>query len=138
MKSRAKLSIDARRPLRHAMEIRHESFCDPSFIDLLREYNIALVIAETAKRYPMMHDITADFIYMRLHGDKTHGCETARAGRRAIADTQAEFLNGYFAVIQRRSSQPKNHCTSNASDAAGTAPSRIKFVSSSRMPVRMG
>src|SRR5688500_8805616 len=71
MKGRSKLSSDARRPLRHAIEIRHESSCDPSFIDLLREYNIALVIAETARRYPMMHDITADFIYMRLHGDKT-------------------------------------------------------------------
>jgi uncharacterized protein YecE (DUF72 family) len=71
MTGRSKLSIDARRPLRHAIEIRHESFCDPSFIELLREHNIALVIAETAKRYPMMHDITADFVYMRLHGDKT-------------------------------------------------------------------
>ena len=57
-------------PLRHAIEIRHTSFCDPSFIELLREHQIALVIAETAKRFPMMHDITADFVYMRLHGDK--------------------------------------------------------------------
>ncbi len=71
MNGRARLAIDAPLPLRHAVEIRHESFCDPSFIDLLREHNIALVIAETAKRYPMMHDITADFVYMRLHGDKT-------------------------------------------------------------------
>jgi uncharacterized protein YecE (DUF72 family) len=71
MTGRAKLAIDVRRPLRHAMEIRHESFCDISFIELLREHNIALVIAETAKRFPMMHDITADFVYMRLHGDKT-------------------------------------------------------------------
>ena len=57
-------------PLRHAVEIRHESFLDASFVDLLRERNIALVIAETAKRWPMTHDITADFVYMRLHGDK--------------------------------------------------------------------
>jgi uncharacterized protein YecE (DUF72 family) len=71
MTGRAKLAIDTRRPLRHAMEIRHESFCDSSFIELLREHNIALVIAETAQRFPMMHDITADFVYMRLHGDKT-------------------------------------------------------------------
>lgn len=71
LNGRARLTIDARLPLRHAIEIRHESFCDPSFIDLLRKHNIALVIAETAKRYPMMHDITADFVYMRLHGDKT-------------------------------------------------------------------
>lgn len=71
MKGRARLAIDSNRPLRHAIEVRHQSFCNPEFIDLLREHNIALVIAETAKRYPMMHDITADFVYMRLHGDKT-------------------------------------------------------------------
>lgn len=70
MRGRSKLAIDANRPLRHAIEIRHPSFCDPSFIELLREHNVALVIAETAKRFPMMHDITADFVYMRLHGDK--------------------------------------------------------------------
>lgn len=70
MKGRTRLIIDARRPLRHAVEIRHESFLDPSFVELLREHNLALVIAETAKRWPMMQDITADFVYMRLHGDK--------------------------------------------------------------------
>jgi uncharacterized protein YecE (DUF72 family) len=71
LKGRARLAIDQNRPLRYAVEIRHESFIDSCFIDLLRRFNIALVIAETAKRWPMMHDITADFLYMRLHGDKT-------------------------------------------------------------------
>jgi uncharacterized protein YecE (DUF72 family) len=71
MTGRSKLAIDVRRRLRHAVEVRHESFCDASFIELLRHHNVALVIAETAQRYPMMHDITADFVYMRLHGDKT-------------------------------------------------------------------
>jgi uncharacterized protein YecE (DUF72 family) len=70
MKGRACLAIDARRPLRHAVEIRHESFLDASFVDLLRERGIALVVAETAKRWPMTHDVTADFVYMRLHGDR--------------------------------------------------------------------
>ena len=70
MKGRARLAIDARRTLRHAIEIRHESFLDSRFVDLLREHNIALVIAETARRWPMVQDITADFVYMRLHGDK--------------------------------------------------------------------
>lgn len=71
LKGRARLAIDANRRLRYAVEIRHESFIDARFIDLLRRFNIALVIAETAKRWPMMHDITADFLYLRLHGDKT-------------------------------------------------------------------
>lgn len=70
LSGRARLSIDARRVIRHAVEIRHASFLDPAFIELLREYNIALVTAETARKWPMTHDVTSDFIYMRLHGDK--------------------------------------------------------------------
>ena len=70
MKGRVRLSVDAPRPLRHAVEVRNASFLDPSFIDLLREQRIALVIAETAGQWPMAQDVTADFIYMRLHGDK--------------------------------------------------------------------
>ena len=70
MKGNSRLAIDATRTVRHAIEIRHESFLDSRFVDLLREHNIALVIAETARRWPMTHDITADFVYIRLHGDK--------------------------------------------------------------------
>lgn len=70
LKGRARLAIDAVRPLRHAFEIRHESFLDPRFIALLAARNIALVIADTAQRWPMPEDITADFVYVRLHGDK--------------------------------------------------------------------
>ena len=70
MKGRCMLAIDENRPVRHAVEIRHESFLDAAFIDQLRAHNIALVVAETARRWPMTHDVTADFIYMRLHGDK--------------------------------------------------------------------
>jgi uncharacterized protein YecE (DUF72 family) len=70
MRGKTALSIDANRPLRYAIEIRHESFRDPSFVRLLRKHRIALVIAETAGRWPMLQDVTADFIYLRLHGDK--------------------------------------------------------------------
>jgi uncharacterized protein YecE (DUF72 family) len=70
MKGRARLAIDSNRPLRYAIEIRNDSFLEASFIDLLREFNVAAVIAETARKWPMIEDITADFVYMRLHGDK--------------------------------------------------------------------
>jgi uncharacterized protein YecE (DUF72 family) len=70
MKGRTRLPAGGQRVLRHAVEIRHESFLEPSFIDLLRKHNVALVIAETARQRPMTYDITADFVYMRLHGDK--------------------------------------------------------------------
>jgi uncharacterized protein YecE (DUF72 family) len=56
--------------MRHAVEIRHESFRDARFIALLRKYNIALVVADTAGRWPYIEDVTADFVYIRLHGDK--------------------------------------------------------------------
>lgn len=64
---RAAVDIDSSRPLRHAMEIRHESFRTPAFVDLLREHGVALVCADTAK-WPRLMDLTADFAYCRLHG----------------------------------------------------------------------
>ncbi len=70
MAGRARLAIDATRTLRHAIEIRHESFIDESFVQLLRKHGIALVVADTAKKWPYLEDVTADFLYLRLHGDK--------------------------------------------------------------------
>ncbi|MBW8898835.1 MAG: DUF72 domain-containing protein, partial [Massilia sp.] len=66
---RALLEIDAVRPLRHAVEVRHESFRDPAFIALLRKYGVALVVADTAGKWPGFEDVTADFVYIRLHGE---------------------------------------------------------------------
>jgi uncharacterized protein YecE (DUF72 family) len=66
---RALLEIDAVRPLRHAVEVRHESFRDPAFIALLRKYNVALVVADTAGKWPDFEEVTADFVYIRLHGE---------------------------------------------------------------------
>ncbi|NZA27457.1 DUF72 domain-containing protein [Luteimonas sp. SJ-92] len=70
MRGRSALSIDHERPLRHAMEVRHESFRDRGFIELLRAHNVALVVADTAGKWPLLEDVTADFMYLRLHGDK--------------------------------------------------------------------
>jgi uncharacterized protein YecE (DUF72 family) len=64
---RAWLKIDKKRKLRHAMEIRHDSFVDPDFIALLRKYSVALVSADTVE-WPLLMDVTSDFIYCRLHG----------------------------------------------------------------------
>ncbi len=59
-----------RRRLRHAVEIRHPSFRDEGFIALLRRHRVALVVADTAGRWPYLEDVTADFLYLRLHGDE--------------------------------------------------------------------
>jgi uncharacterized protein YecE (DUF72 family) len=70
MHGRSALHIDQNRKLRHAVEIRHPSFADPSFVALLREYRVALVVADTAGKWPYAEDVTTDFMYLRLHGDK--------------------------------------------------------------------
>ncbi len=49
------------------MEVRHSSFVVPEFIELLRENHIALVCADTVD-WPRLMDLTADFVYCRLHG----------------------------------------------------------------------
>lgn len=71
MKGRARLAIDRNRPLRHAVEIRHPSFECEEFVALLRAHHVALVVADTAGNWPYREDVTADFMYLRLHGDKT-------------------------------------------------------------------
>jgi uncharacterized protein YecE (DUF72 family) len=70
LKGRARLAIDANRKLRHCMEIRHESFRTPAFVKLLRKHRIGLVVADTAGKWPLLEDLTADFVYVRLHGDE--------------------------------------------------------------------
>jgi uncharacterized protein YecE (DUF72 family) len=61
------VKTDTRRPLRHAVEIRHDSFRSGGFIALLRRYNVALVCADTPE-WPLLMDLAADFVYCRLHG----------------------------------------------------------------------
>lgn len=56
-------------PLRHALEVRHPSFCVPDFIALARKHGAAVVFADHAK-YPAIPDVTADFVYTRLQQGK--------------------------------------------------------------------
>jgi uncharacterized protein YecE (DUF72 family) len=66
---RVELRPELKVPMRHALEIRHESFRSKEFIELLRAYNVALVVADTVE-WPRLMDVTADFVYCRLHGSK--------------------------------------------------------------------
>jgi uncharacterized protein YecE (DUF72 family) len=55
-------------PYRHAFEVRHPSyFCD-EFYDILRSHRCALVFADTAGKFDYAEELTADFVYIRLHG----------------------------------------------------------------------
>jgi uncharacterized protein YecE (DUF72 family) len=57
--------------LRHAVEVRHASFCVEAFPEILRRHHASLVVSDSVAGWPYFEDITADFVYMRLHGTET-------------------------------------------------------------------
>ncbi len=65
---RAWTAVTADRPLRHALEVRHRSFLCPQAVELLRQHGVALVFADTAGLWPYAEEVTAPFLYLRLHG----------------------------------------------------------------------
>jgi uncharacterized protein YecE (DUF72 family) len=68
LEGRALTETDADRPLRHAVEARHESFRDPAFPALLREHGVPTVIADSAGTWPTFDAVTSDLVYLRMHG----------------------------------------------------------------------
>ena len=69
LQGRSSTAAGQDRPMRHCVEIRHESFVVPEFVALLREHDIGLVVAD-AVEWPLLMDVTSDFVYCRLHGSK--------------------------------------------------------------------
>ncbi|MFC4638306.1 DUF72 domain-containing protein [Deinococcus hohokamensis] len=70
LKGRAWTQTQQDRPLRHALEVRHESFQSPELVPILRRHGVALVVADAAGLFPLVEEVTADFIYVRLHGSR--------------------------------------------------------------------
>lgn len=56
-------------PVRHALEFRSPTFEDPRAHNILREHDVACVLADSAGRWPRVEVDTAGFRYARLHGD---------------------------------------------------------------------
>lgn len=80
LKNEPYLDITGVTKVRHAIEVRHESFATPGFIEQLRAHNVALVVADTAE-WPYI-DQTADFAYARLQG--APGAEAYTADERTV------------------------------------------------------
>jgi uncharacterized protein YecE (DUF72 family) len=70
LRGRSLVTSRVRRRLCHAIEVRHPSFCTPEFVQLLRRQRIGLVVSDSAGRWPYLEDVTADFVYVRLHGEE--------------------------------------------------------------------
>ena len=53
----------------NVLEIRHKTFHNEEFVELLRKFNVCLCFSDCGKRYPSWYEVqTADFLYIRLHG----------------------------------------------------------------------
>jgi len=65
---RASTTAPTDQPLRHALEVRHDSFREEKAAQLLQRHDISLVLADSAGRWPMIERRTSDFTYVRLHG----------------------------------------------------------------------
>jgi uncharacterized protein YecE (DUF72 family) len=70
LKGDAYTTVADDRPIRHALEVRHPSFGTRESFQLLKKYDIALVVADTAGKWPFLEEVTSDFVYVRLHGDE--------------------------------------------------------------------
>ncbi len=78
-------------PLRHALEVRHESFCTREFVAMARAAGVAIVFADH-ETYPEIADVTADFVYARLQ--RTQADEPTGYGVKAL-DRWAEVARGW-------------------------------------------
>jgi uncharacterized protein YecE (DUF72 family) len=70
LKKGVALEAAAEVPYRHALEVRHPSYFHPEFYALLRRRGVAFVIAETAGKWGYAEEVTAPFVYVRLHGSQ--------------------------------------------------------------------
>jgi uncharacterized protein YecE (DUF72 family) len=115
--------------LRHCIEIRHESCAAAEFVDLLREYDIGLVVADTVD-WPLLMDVTSDFVYCRLHGSEqlyASGYEDAALKKWAVRVAAwaqgGESPDGTFAHTDRSgSSKPRDVYVYFDNDAKVRAP----------------
>ncbi|WP_127571242.1 DUF72 domain-containing protein [Georgenia faecalis] len=92
---RAWTTTDVDRPLRHALEVRHDTYHDPAFLELLRAHDIGVVVADTAGKWPLIEELTSNLAYVRLHG----GEELYVSGYEdAALEVWAERIRGWHAA----------------------------------------
>lgn len=115
---RSWLEIEADVPLRYALEPRSSTFGDPRAAEILREHDVALVDADTAGRWPAFDAVTADHVYVRLHGST----ELYASGyTEAELDAWADRIRGWHSETDRRG-RPREVFVYFDNDARGRAP----------------
>ena len=116
----------ADRPLRHALEVRHESFRSAEFFALCREHDVAVVVSDGAGRWPVLDEVTSDHVYVRLHGGEE--LYTSGYGPQEL-DRWAERVRGLV-----RRSRGCGRCWSSST----TTPRCTRRTTPSRSRTRLG
>lgn len=119
LEGRAWLELESDVPLRYAIEPRSTSFDDPRFAELLQAHGVAVTVADTAGTWPRFDALTADFVYVRLHGAQMlyhSGYTTAEL--REWADLLLSWADGSGAADGR----PREVYVYFDNDARGHAP----------------
>ena len=76
---------------RFAMEVRHKSWINDNFFDILTKEGIAFVIADSGKRFPYHEVVTSGYVYLRFHGRE----------KLYASDYSDEILNDYAGKIRK-------------------------------------
>jgi uncharacterized protein YecE (DUF72 family) len=98
--------------MRYALEARHDSYRSPACLSLLREHGVALVVSDGAGTWPLIEEITADLVYVRLHGH-------ARLYGGGYSD---ELLAGWADKVRAWSAQGEDVYVYFDNDSDGRAP----------------
>lgn len=113
------LEIEADVPLRHALEPRSPSFSDPRAADILRAHGVSLVLADTAGRWPAFDAVTADHVYVRLHGSQE--LYASGYGDDEL-DAWAARIRGWLSGAASDDGMPRDVYVYFDNDARGRAP----------------
>lgn len=117
---RAWLRIDDDRPIRHALEPRSAGFGSDAAVALLRAHDTALVVADTAGRFPRFDEVTTgDHVYVRLHG----ATDLYASGYTdAELDEWADRIRGWADGTAASDGRPRDVWVYFDNDARGRAP----------------
>jgi uncharacterized protein YecE (DUF72 family) len=113
--------------LRHAIEVRHESFAQPAFVELVRKHKVGLVVADTVE-WPLLMDVTSDFVYLRLHGSEQLYFSRYEPdaievwAKRVVAFADGKAAEGRYAGVPIGDGQPRDVYVYFDNDANGRAP----------------
>jgi uncharacterized protein YecE (DUF72 family) len=103
-------------PIRHALELRHRSWFIPEVATRLRDAGVAVCLSD-APDFPMWREVTADFVYVRLHGHtRKYASSYAPASLRAWADDARRWLAEGRDVHIYLDNDAEGHAVQNALD----------------------